>query len=118
MTHLLFVCTDGRHRSVTGAEVWRDGDAAGLGPFDTRSAGTLPDALDRVRASLVDWADVVVCMEERHARDVRWKFPEALGEASIVTLGIPDDYQRGDPQLVALLRERLPEELADMSDQH
>ena len=99
---VLFVCSRNRLRSPTAERVFdgRDGVHA-------LSAGTAPDAETRVSLDLVEWADLVVCMEARHARAVRRGFGPHLGETRLVTLGIPDDYAFMDPALVAMLERRV-----------
>lgn len=116
MTRVLFVCTEGRHRSVTGASVWSGRSACGLGPFETRAVGTHPSAARRMNAGDLTWADLVICMEERHARDVLRAINGGAEDLCLLTLGIPDDYRCGDPDLVLMLEERVPEDLALIAD--
>ncbi|GAB3834042.1 low molecular weight protein tyrosine phosphatase family protein [Hymenobacter jeollabukensis] len=79
--------------------------------YQARSAGTEPGARVRVTAGHLGWAEVVFVMEKRHAERLRAKFAEELRGKRIVCLRIPDQYQFQDPQLVALLREKLAEHL-------
>jgi len=77
--------------------------------FEARSAGTENGARVKLTAGLVGWADVVVCMEKKHADRVCERFPGELADKPLHVLRIPDDYQFMDPELVALLRTELPE---------
>ncbi|MEO4045109.1 hypothetical protein AAFN47_26240 [Hoeflea sp. CAU 1731] len=43
-----------------------------------------------------------------HREKIRKKFKKALGTTPVVTLGIPDEYEFMQPELVALFKERLP----------
>jgi predicted protein tyrosine phosphatase len=46
---------------------------------------------------------------ERHHRDrIRKRFRGILGQRPVYVLGIPDEYERDQPELIALLKERVP----------
>jgi predicted protein tyrosine phosphatase len=60
----------------------------------------------------LEWADVAVCMEKRHRDILRQKFRSALPDDRILTLGIPDDYDYMDADLVKLLHRLVPGRLA------
>ena len=99
---VLFVCSRNRRRSPTAEVV-----AAEASGVEALSAGTATDAELRVSLDLIEWADLIVCMENRHARALRRDFGPHLAGVEMMTLGIPDDYAFMDPALVALLRQRL-----------
>ena len=45
---------------------------------------------------------------ERHHRDkIRKRFRSVLGQRPVYVLGIPDRYERDQPELIALLKERV-----------
>jgi predicted protein tyrosine phosphatase len=98
---VLFVCHFNRKRSATAERVFGKDPA-----LDVRSAGTCEDALVRVNARMLEWADVIFTMDEGQQRDLSRMFPDHAAFAKIVCLGIPDEYEFLDPALVALLRER------------
>lgn len=98
---VLFVCTANQQRSPTAEELYRDDRR-----FKVRSAGTSPLARTPASAKLVAWADLVVVMEEHHARAIRERFPDASRSADFVVLGIPDIYQYMDRALQREIRER------------
>ena len=100
--HVLFVCSRNRRRSPTAERLFHDPPTV-----LALSAGTAPDAEARVSLDLIEWADLVVCMEARHARALTRQFGSHLAGTRTVTLGIPDDYAPDDPALVALLRQRM-----------
>ena len=104
MTNLLFVCSQNKLRSKTGEEVFRSKDV------ETKSAGTDLDAVVTLNPELVDWADVVVFMEDHHRKTAtgRRALKRALYRKQQVVLGVPDEYERMDPVLVSLLKEKLP----------
>ncbi|MFW5745567.1 MAG: protein tyrosine phosphatase [Spirochaetota bacterium] len=100
-TNVLFVCTANQQRSPTAEELYRNDRR-----FEVRSAGTSPLARTAVSAELVAWADLVVVMEEHHARAIRERFPDASRSTDFVVLGIPDIYQYMDRTLQRAIRER------------
>lgn len=106
---VLFLCYQNRRRSATAERVFSKQP-----DLDVRSAGLGPDALVRVNALMLDWADVVFVMEERHRRELERMFPGHAALSRTVTLEIPDDYAFLDPELVELLTSRVPRHLADM----
>jgi predicted protein tyrosine phosphatase len=101
-TRLLFVCSQNRWRSPTAEELFDQHPQV-----QARSAGTEAGARVRVTAGHLGWAEVIFVMEKRHAERLRAKFGEALQGKPLVNLRIPDDYQRGDPALVARLQAQL-----------
>lgn len=98
---LLFVCTANRQRSPT-AESLFDDDAR----YEARSCGTHALSGTPCSEKLLEWADIVFCMEERHRKELLRRFPEA-SDTDMVVLNIPDVYVRNDPDLVRLLEKRL-----------
>jgi predicted protein tyrosine phosphatase len=93
---LLFVCSRNRLRSPTAENVF-----AGYDGLETRSAGTAKDAEYQVGADDLEWADLILVMERQHAKRLRQMFPS--NQTRIVVLGIPDQYELMQPELVALL---------------
>lgn len=103
MLRVLFVCSRNQWRSPTAEAVFRR--APGL---EVRSGGTSPRARRRVGAADLRWADVVVCMEDKHAQRLRATFPRLLAHTPVEVLGIPDDYRAMDPALVEELELVVP----------
>lgn len=99
---LLFICSQNQWRSPT-AEALFDQHPH----YAARSAGTEAGARVRVTAGLLGWADAVFVMEKRHAARLHAKFGEALRGKPLLVLRVPDEYQLGDPRLVALLQAKL-----------
>ena len=71
------------------------------------AAGTNHDAPTPVSGDLIAWADIVLVMEKAHRNKVAKKFREQLRGKRLVVLGIPDNYEFMDPQLVQLLKARV-----------
>jgi predicted protein tyrosine phosphatase len=97
---LLFICSRNRLRSPTAEAVF-----AGYDGLETRSAGTAKDAEYHIGADDLEWADLVLVMERHHAKRLRELFPK--NRTRVVVLGIPDEYDLMQPELVKLLEERV-----------
>jgi predicted protein tyrosine phosphatase len=67
------------------------------------SAGTAPDAETAVSVELIDWADIIFAMEAVHRQRLQKQFGKLLENKKLIVLGIPDEYQYMDPELVRLL---------------
>ncbi|TVR32726.1 MAG: phosphotyrosine protein phosphatase [Spirochaetaceae bacterium] len=98
---VLFVCTANQQRSPTAEEMYRNDPR-----FEVRSAGT--DALmgREVTAEDLQWADLVVVMEQCHANKIRAAFPAASAGAQLIVLGIPDVYEYMEQTLQREIRSR------------
>jgi predicted protein tyrosine phosphatase len=106
LRRILFVCYQNRRRSATAERLFckRDG-------LDVRSAGIGPDALVRVNARMIEWADAIFVMEEAHSRALERMFPAHAALKRVVSLDIPDEYDFLDPELVDLLNSRVTRHL-------
>lgn len=96
--NVLFVCSRNRLRSPTAEAVFH-----GVGGLSCASAGTASDAEEVLTRDHLSWADVVVAMEARHRKIIGSKFGRETRGAKILTLGIPDNFEFMDPELVELL---------------
>ncbi len=105
-TKLLFVCSRNRWRSPTAEALFRHHPR-----YAARSAGTEQGARIKVTAGHLGWADLIFCMERKHANRLRERFPEELAGKPLIILRIPDEFQRDDPALVALLQAELASHL-------
>jgi predicted protein tyrosine phosphatase len=101
-TKLLFVCSRNQWRSPT-AEVLLKGHTR----YEARSAGTEKGARIKITAGHIGWADLVFCMERKHADRLQALFPEELSGKHLAILRVPDDFQFMDPELIDLLRTEL-----------
>jgi predicted protein tyrosine phosphatase len=99
---ILFVCTANRLRSPTAEAVFSQ--QAGL---EVRSAGIDARAARPLTAELVAWADRIFVMEPHHRNFIRRRYRTAVGSRPLTVLGIPDEYEFMQEELVALLRERV-----------
>jgi len=100
---ILFVCSQNRLRSPTAEAVFAEHSW-----LEVLSAGTNNDAETPLSGDLVDWADVIVAMEKTHKNRISKKYRSQLAGKRVVVLGIPDEYQYMQPELVTLLKNKLP----------
>ena len=103
---VLFVCRQNRKRSATAERLF-----CKRPDLDVRSAGTAPDALVRVNANMLDWADVIFVMDDDQRRWLETYFADHTALSRVVCLDIPDVFSFLQPELVRLLEERVPQHL-------
>jgi predicted protein tyrosine phosphatase len=72
------------------------------------SAGLNNDATIPLSNDLIDWADFIVVMEKSHRNKLSKKFRSALKGKRVVVLGIPDEYEYMQEELVQLLKATVP----------
>ena len=107
---LLFLCSRNQWRSPTAEKLFK-----GHPHYDARSAGTENGARIKVTACHLGWADLIFCMERKHADRIREKFPDECAGKTIIVLRVPDDFPAMDhPDLIELLRSLLPAHLPAM----
>lgn len=104
----LFVCSGGMLRSATAAQ-W----AAAVLDWNTRNCGTAEAALPPAHANLLEWAQIIYCMEDRHREALASRFPWAQEKMQV--LGIPDVFEYRHPQLLALLEKHFADEMPEES---
>lgn len=99
---VLFVCEGNLHRSPTAEHLY-----AATPGIKARSAGLSPLARTQVHDELLAWADVIFVMEQRLRELLVRRFRESLKGKELVCLEVPDDYQFQQPELLAVLTDRL-----------
>jgi predicted protein tyrosine phosphatase len=109
MTAILFVCTANKLRSPTAERVF-----AAYPGITAASAGLDPSAERVIDADMVQAADLIFVMDQAHRSKLRRRFKSALGKRPVIVLGIPDEYERDQPELVALLIERVTPHLDEI----
>ena len=104
---VLFVCTEGKHRSRTAAEVYKKlhpktkTDYIGTEDFNNISRANYNYAA-------LEWADVIYVMEERHKEEIIYSTDSNLKiYVKIKVLEIPDIYSYNQTELIAILKEKL-----------
>ena len=98
--NILFICNQARNRSKTAARLFSDRS-------QTAFAGLYGDT--PVTKSQLIQAGVIIVMEEKHRREIAKRFPSIYLQKQILVLGIPDIYRHEQPELVRLLKLKMPE---------
>ena len=103
MKHILFVCSQNRLRSPTAESIFSQWPGV-----EAMSAGLNNDATIPVSFELIEWADVVVVMEKPHKNTITKKFGAHLKGKKVIVLDIPDEYEYMQPELVQILKVKVP----------
>ena len=98
MKRALFICSANKLRSPTAEHVF-----ASWSGVETDSAGLNHDAVVVLSHDQIEWANVIFVMEQAHKNKLRKKHKAVLDEKRIICLGIPDEYEVMDPELIRLL---------------
>lgn len=94
----LFICSMAKYRSRTAAITLR-------GEFDeVRYAGTDRDAVFKVSEADLEWADIIICMENHHRSKLRRKWSGYSHKMQV--WNIPDIYDLLDDELCHILRKK------------
>jgi len=94
---ILFVCNQGKNRSATAAEIFKD-------RYKTDFAGIYNKLLNE---GVLEWADIIIVMEEHQRAEIGKKYPEQYLKKKILCLDIPDVYGYMQPELVKILEEKM-----------
>lgn len=97
--NLLFLCSRNERRSLTAEKIFD-----GYHGHRAFSAGTEANARIKVTPGLLSRADIIFCMEKKHVRRIREKYPDIVGNKKIVCLNISDDYEYMDRELQEMLK--------------
>ena len=95
---VLFVCNQNENRSKTAEELFN-------AQFETTSAGLYNKK--PVNEQQLNWADIVVVMEETQRKELAKRFPKQYLKKQILCLGIPDIYFYNQPELIEVLKEKM-----------
>ena len=105
--NVLFVCSENKLRSATAEAIY-----SGHESIVAIGAGTNKDAITPVTGDLIQWADVILAMEEGHRIKIAKKFQRMLKGKKLAVLSISDNYAYMDEGLIQLLRKRVPRYLS------
>lgn len=101
-SRLLFVCNRNRLRSPTAEAIF-----SSLPGVEASSAGTSADADNPISPELIEWADIILVMEQVHRKRINERFKSLVRNKKVVVLGIPDKYDFMDADLIALLKSKV-----------
>jgi predicted protein tyrosine phosphatase len=99
---ILFVCSLNWHRSKTAETYFSN-----LEKFDVKSAGIKNYAEKPITKELLDWADLIFVMEEKHKKNIEEKFANSKEKYNIICLNIEDIYRYMDHELISILRDKM-----------
>ncbi|MBQ9260413.1 MAG: protein tyrosine phosphatase [Neisseriaceae bacterium] len=99
---ILFLCSQNKQRSLTAEKLFD-----GYHNHRVRSAGTEANARIKVSAGLIGWADMIFCMEQKHARRIREKYADKLQDKKLICLNIPDKFAFMDEKLQQILQQKM-----------
>ena len=102
LQRLLFICTANRLRSPTAEQVFSQ-----YPNVEARSAGLAHDAVDPLTPEHFEDIDIIFVMEKQHRNKLSKRFKRDIGQARVVCLNIPDDYDYMQPELISLLKARV-----------
>lgn len=94
---ILVVCGRNKRRSTTAAQLYQRDQRCRI-----RSAGLSQSSPHVVSIADIEWADLILVMEDDHRRHLRQKF-HPVKWPPITVLDIPDEYELMDPELVGML---------------
>jgi predicted protein tyrosine phosphatase len=97
---VLFICNQNMHRSKTAEELFKN-------KFETKSAGLYNEK--PVTEKQLEWADMIVVMEDAQRSEIAKRFPKAYVRKRIVSLDIPDIYSYNQPELTDVLKRKMEE---------
>ncbi len=97
--NLLFLCSQNKRRSLTAEKIFN-----GYNGHKAYSAGTESNARIKVTPGLLGWADIIFCMEKKHLRRIKEKYPDIVVNKKVVCLNISDEYEFMDRELQELLK--------------
>ena len=103
MKNVLFVCSRNKLRSPTAEDVF-----AAWPEIEVASAGLSNDATVPITIELVRWAHIIFVMEKAHRQKLSARFRAHLHGKRVICLDIADDYAFMDPELVRVLKTRVP----------
>ena len=96
MINLLFICGRNQWRSPTAEKI-----CSKYPNINVRSAGTRDNARKTVTFNDIQWADIIMVMEQKHKSELQSKF--TLNNKTIYVLDITDNYRYMDPELISEL---------------
>ena len=73
-----------------------------------RFGGTNHDADNTLTPELVEWAEIIFVMETAHRNKLTSRFRRYLANKQVICLDIPDEYEYMDPELIRLLKTKVP----------
>jgi len=102
MKKILFVCTGNVDRSPTAERIYKNHPE-----LEVKSAGIPGYAQQPVSEELLQWADVILCMEDYHKRFIMNSYGNLIFGKIIDYLDIADEYSSMDPMLEIIIKKKV-----------
>jgi predicted protein tyrosine phosphatase len=96
---LLFICSQNKLRSPTAETIFADTPGV-----EVDSAGLNHDAIVPLSPEQLRWADLILVMESSHRNRLARHHRASLKDKRVVFLGIPDNYDYMDEELIRILK--------------
>lgn len=109
VVNVLFVCSKNQWRSPTAEKIFRDYPS-----IKVRSAGVASSARHQINGRDIEWADVIMVMENKHLQRLRADYASLVKYKQVHILDIPDEYTYMDPDLVYELHAAVDSLLEDL----
>lgn len=100
MKNILFVCNQNQHRSPTAERIFKNNKNV-----EVKSAGLYEGSKILLDNKIIDWADVIIVMEEDQREEIEQRFPQ--NRKRIIVIDIPDVFNYMDKELVKILKQRM-----------
>jgi predicted protein tyrosine phosphatase len=98
---ILFVCSANIDRSPTAERIY-----SGRSDLEVKSAGVADYAKTPISLELIQWADIILCMEKKHKQKIKKMFPDIAADKIIDFLDVPDLYDYMNVNLVRMIKEK------------
>jgi predicted protein tyrosine phosphatase len=96
---VLFVCSMGILRSATGSRIYGH-------KYNTRSAGSHPEALTVLTDLMLKWANEIVFVNSENYNQAAESFDLEQYESKLRVLNIPDNYEHMHPEIIKAFQEQ------------
>ena len=96
--NILFVCSKNKWRSPTAETIYRNDKR-----LNVRSAGTNASARKHISEKDINWADLILVMENKHKKRILGKYCD-FDLPQIIVLDIPDEYQYMERELISIIK--------------
>jgi predicted protein tyrosine phosphatase len=91
-----------RQRSKTAEKIFLTDNR-----FESKSAGIDKYAKNPINREIIEWADYIFTMEEKHISFIKDNFKDIIFNKKIECLNIKDKYFYMDEDLVLILKEKI-----------
>jgi len=98
---ILFVYTANIDRSPTAELIYSQRI-----DLEVKSAGIYNYAMTPISLELINWADIILCMEKKHKQNIEKKYSTHIENKVIDFLDVPDIYDYMNINLVNIIREK------------